>query len=467
MAKNIGVTFISIVLLLCLTSCALYGPTYKKPKIKELPEWKSKDNLAKVENIDLPKLAWWRQFQDAELDDLVEEAVISNNDIQVAMGNLLAAKGEFMQVEYSIIPSVDAVLLGIANIDSAYLFKKGFSSGFLPDYVLNLFQYLRSKEAAKARVVAAAANKDAVALGVISQTTAGYFTYLGQSHLLRQQKELVADTKQLLDYAKQQYERGLISLYSLQKYIQQYEKVNAELPIIANNVIVSRNVIKLLLNENPGDLRIRYNFMDLRSDGIVPTNIPAQVLRNRPDVRGAEHKLIAANADIGVVTSTFFPSISLTSVGVTGASQLGKLFADSPNYFHYLFKNTMPMIAPQYPGLYKAATGKKYAAYNEFVQVVRAAYKAVDDDLSAHQKFYDNLLAQDKNFSSSDKAYRLAQSSYREGLYSYPRLLINKVNMDNAAIDLTKSKMAQLITIVQLYQDLGGGYQYKCKTKTV
>ena len=65
------------------------------------------------------------------------------------------------------------------------------------------------------------------------------------------------------------------------------------------------------------------------------------MLRNRPDVRGVENKLIAANADIGVVTSTFFPSISLTSVGVTGASSLNKLFADSPNYYHYLFKNTM------------------------------------------------------------------------------------------------------------------------------
>ena len=468
MAKKFAWFSLAIIFSLSMTSCALYGPIYKKPQIKELKEWKSKDELSKVENLDLPKLAWWKQFQDKQLDALIEDAVISNNDIQVAMGNLMAAKGEFMQVQYSIIPSVDAVLFGIANVDGAYLFKQGFASGFLPDYVINLFQYLRSKEAAKARVVVAAANKDAVALSVITQTAAGYFTYLAQSQLLTQQKQLVADTKQLLDYAKEQYERGLISLYSMQKYVQDYEKANAELPIIANNVIVSRNALKLLLNENPGDIGIRYKFMDLRSDGIIPTNIPAQVLRNRPDVRGAENKLIAANADIGVVTSTFFPSISLISVGATGSNSLSKLFADSPNYFHYLFKNTMPFIAPLYPGQYKTATGKRYAAYNEYVQVVRAAYKSVDDDLSAHRKFYDNLTAQGKNFSSSDKAYRLAQSSFREGLYSYPRLLVNKVNMDNAAIDLTKSKMAQLITIVQLYQDLGAGYQYKCnKTKTV
>ncbi len=455
------IIFISLI----ITSCALYGPIYKKPRVNELAEWKSKDSLAKVENINLPMLSWWKQFQDKELDELIENAVISNNDIQVAMGNLIAAKGEFMQVQYSIIPSVSALFIGVTNSTAAYMFQKGYSSGFLPDYVLNLFQYLRSSEAAKARVVAAADTKDAVALSVISQTAAGYFTYLGQSHLLNQQKQLVADNKKLLEFAKEQYQRGLISLYSLQKYVQQYEIANAELPIIENNVIVSRNALKLILNENPGDLGVRHKFMDLKSDGIIPSNLPSQVLRNRPDVRGAEHKLIAANADVGVVTSTFFPSISLTSIAASGTRELSGLFAANKDYFHYLFKNVMPVIAPEYPGRFKSATGKRYAAYHEYVQVIRAAFKSVDDDLSAHQKYYENLTAQGKNYSSSNEAYRLAESSFQEGLYSYPRLLVNKINMDNAAIELTKSKIAQLITIVQLYQDLGGGYAYKCMTK--
>jgi len=98
--------------------------------------------------------------------------------------------------------------------------------------------------------------------------------------------------------------------------------------------------------------------------------------------------------------------------------------------------------------------------YNLFYEVktVRSAFTAVDNDLSAHDKFFKSLKTQFKNYDSSKIAYDLANISYEKGLYSYPTLLNNKVTMDNAAILVTQSKIAQLNTIVQLYQDLAGGY---------
>jgi outer membrane protein TolC len=126
----------------------------------------------------------------------------------------------------------------------------------------------------------------------------------------------------------------------------------------------------------------------------------------------------------------------------------------------------MPIFDPEFNGQYKSAKGLLYAAYRNYIQTVRIAFKSVDNDLSAHQKYYDSLVAQTKNFSSSKTAFNLAEISYKKGLYSYPTLLVNKITMDKAAIDLTKSKLAQLFTIVQLYQDLGGGYAYKRVAKS-
>ena len=126
----------------------------------------------------------------------------------------------------------------------------------------------------------------------------------------------------------------------------------------------------------------------------------------------------------------------------------------------------MPILAPEFNGRYKSAMGLRYAAYRNYIQTVRIAFKSVDDDLSMHQKYSTSLVAQRLNFSSSQKAYRLADLSYKKGLYSYPTLLVNKINMDNAGIVLTKTKLAQLNTIVQLYQDLGGGYAYQCRDKS-
>ncbi|MCH9756631.1 MAG: efflux transporter outer membrane subunit [Gammaproteobacteria bacterium] len=455
--------FLCIILLSIFSGCALYGPLYKKPKINQPEQWKSKDSLSKVGDINLPTLPWWQKFNDKQLTYLIETAVHNNNDIQVAMGNVLDAQGELLQVQYSIIPSVNALLFGYAN-SKLFIYNPGYNAGVLPTYAINLFQYLRSSERATAEVRASALTRDTVALSVISQTAAGYFTYSGQSHLLTQQKQLVADLKELLFLSKKQYTQGLISLYTLQQYEQQYEQADAELPIVANNVVLSRNALKLLLNENPGDVGIGFKFMNLKSDAIVPTNLPSEVLKNRPDVRGAEQKLIASNAEVGVVTSTFFPTISLTNLGGSATKELARLFAGNTDFWSSLSLLTMPLVAPEYPGQIKSAKGLRYGAYREYIQVVRTAFKSVDDDLSAHQKYYTSFVAQGKNFSSSKKAYTLAEDSYEKGLYSYPTLLINKINMDVAAIDLTKSKIAQLTTIVRLYQDLGAGYAYQCKT---
>jgi len=464
MIKKACLLFFNMILcFILLSGCALYGPLYKKPQVNTPEKWKSQDNLSKTENLNLPAMEWWKQFNDKQLTRLINKALDNNNDIQVALGHVLDAQGELLQVQYSIIPSVNALILGYAST-KINIFDPGFSSGVLPTYALNLFQYLRSSERAKAKAFASAATRDTVALSVISQTAAGYFAYSGQSHLLNQEKQLVADLKELLFLSKKQYTQGLISLYTLQQYEQDFDKAKAELPIVVNNVVLSRNALTLLLNENPGDVGIGSAFMNLNSKALVPANLPSQVLKNRPDVRAAEQKLVAANAEVGVVTSTFFPTVSLTSIAGSAAEGLTRLFSGGHDYWNGLSLFGMPLLAPEYAGQYKSATGLRYGAYREYIQVVRAAFKSVDDDLSAHQQYYTSFVAQGNNFTSSKKAFNLAENSYDQGLYSYPILLINKINMDRAGIDLTKSKIAQLTTIVRLYQDLGAGYAYQCKT---
>ena len=463
--KSITFLFFYILLSPIFDGCALLGPVYTKPNINLLNQWISSDQLSNISTANLPMMAWWKRFNDKQLTHFIEKAVENNNDIQVAIGHVLAAQGELSQIQLSLMPSVNALLLGYANTN-AYLLLPGYNSGFMPSYALNLFQYIRSNEWAKAKVAMARAAKDAVALSVISQTSAGYFTYLGQSYLLDQQRQLVADLSELLSLSTKQYQQGLISLYTLQQYQQQYETANAELPLVANNVVLARNALKLLLNENPGKIPLETSFMGLNSEGIIPTNMPSQVLKNRPDVRAAEQSLIAANANVGIVTSTFFPTLSLTGIAGSGSRSLSQLFSGGSDYWNRVISVTMPILAPEFNGRYKSAMGLRYAAYRNYIQTVRIAFKSVDDDLSMHQKYSTSLVAQRLNFSSSQKAYRLADLSYKKGLYSYPTLLVNKINMDNAGIVLTKTKLAQLNTIVQLYQDLGGGYAYQCRGKS-
>ncbi len=446
-----------VVILSIISSCALYGPTYKKPDTQNPIAWDSRDNLSDSSKENLPMLAWWQRFNAPSLSQLITKALKANNNIQMAVGQVEAAQGQLEQVEFAWVPTTDFLLsYGSKNTPLA---DAGYNIGFVPSFSLNIFQWIRSREYAKASLAAAEAAKDAVKLTIIGQTAGGYFSYLGQSYLLELQKQLVRDSKQLLDLSQIQYEKGLISLYTLQEYEQQYDSANAQIPILENNVVASSNALRLLFNENPG--RINANpllFMKLDSQGVIPTNLPSTVLKNRPDVQQAEQQLIAANASVGVATSTFFPTISLTGTLGKASNQLGNVISSGSSYWNHQSSIAFPMLDVPAFGQIKQAKGQYYAAYYNYIETVRKTFEEVDTDLSAHERYWVSYQAQMKNDSSAKKAYSLAKMSYEKGLYSYPTLLINKINWDNAQINLAKSKLAQLNTIVQLYQDLGGGY---------
>lgn len=456
--------------LLCLmslgivfTGCGLFGPSYSKPDTQNPDEFKSRDVLAVTESANLPMMAWWEKFDDAQLNSLIESALKNNNNIQAAVGNVVAAQGYLRQVQFAWIPT--------AGVNAGYnersFIGQGYNFQATPTYSLNIFQQIRTQEYAEANYQAVLAAKDTVRLSVISATVTGYFTLLGQDYQLQLQQKLVEDLRGLFNFGKMQYQEGLISLYQLQSIEQEYENYNAQIPIIENNIVASQNALRVLLNLNPGDIKRGLKFNELNSYGVIPINLPSQVLRNRPDVRQSEQQLIAANANIGIATSSFFPSINLTGLGGTASDALTSLFSAGTDYWVDAASVSMPFLDFGIYGQIQQAKGQYYAAYYNYLQTVRTAFASVDNDLSAHQQLTKSLDTQGKAYNSSVRAYQFAESSFKDGLYSKPTLLQNAVVMDKAALTLQQSKLQQLGTIVQIYQDLGGGYAYKNNESTI
>ncbi len=452
--KNIA----SLILLAStVVGCGLLGPSYTKPNSDDPKGYYNRDSLSTTESVNLPMLAWWKKFNDPQLDSLIESALKNNNNIQAAIGNVTAAQGQLRQVQFAWIPTASAS----GGYNSKAIYGQGYYFDAAPAYSLNIFQQIKAQQYAKANYEAVRAAKDTVRLSVISATVTGYFSLLGQDYQLQLQKQLVQDLSDLLKFAKVQYADGYISLYQVQSYEQQYESAKAQLPIIENIIVASQNALRVLLNQNPGSIQRGLKFTQLNSYGVIPNNLPSQVLRNRPDVRQAEQQLIAANANIGVATSMFFPTISLTGAGGSAAGALGSLFSAGTDYWVEGASVSMPILNFGIYGQIQQAKGQYYAAYYNYLQTVRTAFASVDNDLSAHQQFTDSLNIQTQAYHSTQTAYSLAESSFTEGLYSKPTLLQNAVTMDQAALVVQQSKLQQLGSIVQLYQDLGGGYGYQ------
>ncbi len=459
---------------LLLTSCALYGPSYSKPVIDVDSKWVSKDKIAEVESgVDLSNVAWWGKFNDAQLNGLIESALNNNLNIEMAIGNILQAKGILEQVQMLWVPNVGgqfsynsnqqvgAVNNNLTNANPSLISGtgvNGYSTGFVPNYSVNIFSQLRSQEAAKAGLMAAQYTKDAVRLTVISQVVGGYFTLIGQDYQLKIQQELVKDLKQQYDIGLGQYKLGYISLLALQTIEQSYYSAKATIPIIKNNIVQSKNALRVLTNQNPGDITRTADFMNITVDGIIPVGLPSDVLKQRPDIMQAEEQLKQANANIGVATSSFFPTVSLTGLLGSASPGLNGLFGANTDFWQNQIQATMPFLNLSILGQIKGAKGVYYNAYYNYINVVRTAFSQVDNGLSAHQQLTKSYNIQNMQYKSTKLGFELGNQRYLEGMDSYSVMLQYKITMDNGALALINIKQQQLKSIVNLYQSVAGGY---------
>jgi outer membrane protein, multidrug efflux system len=453
-----------LVAILLLQGCALYGPDYTKPEVGAPEVWKSKDSLARVDGVPLPEMAWWDRFKDPALNDLIKRVLLQNNNVQAALGNLFQAQGVLRQIEMRWVPRVDAgagyISVNDTNpITTAKLpFNSGFSAGFIPNYSINILQQLRTQEQAQANVAATRAAKNAVRLSVISQMVGSYFSLREEEFRLARQKDLVEALEEVVKKYTEAHKEGLISAFALRQYTLDLANARSEIPVIQYNIVRLGNTIHLLLNENPGPVVSGPDFMTIPYTSIISGNLPSKVLMNRPDVIAAEEQLRRSNANIGVNTSFFFPTISLTTPVGQGSQALSTLFTSPESYWQYQGGLSMPIVNLGQFGAIESAKGQYYTDYYGYQQTVRSAFAAVDSDFASHARYTESLEQMLEFYDTRRQRFENEETRHREGLVGMPEVLNLRVSMDQAGIEAAQTKLNQLLSIVHLYQDLGGGY---------
>jgi outer membrane protein TolC len=266
---------------IALPGCAIWGPNYEKPQLETPEDWKSKDHLARIDGVPLPEMAWWDRFKDPVLNDLIQRALVQNNSVQAALGNIFQAKGILHQIEMRWVPRVDGGAGYISVNDTNMVtgaklpFNSGFTAGFIPNYSINILQQLRTQEQAQANLAATRAAKNAVRLGIISQITGSYFSLREEQYRLALQKSLVEALDEIVKKYTEAHKEGLISAFALRQYSLQLADARAEIPVIQYNIVRLGNTIHLLLNENPGPVAEGQGFMALPYKSIISGNLPS------------------------------------------------------------------------------------------------------------------------------------------------------------------------------------------------
>ena len=404
---------------------------------------------------------WWTQFNEPALDALIEKAVAANLDIAQAATRLRQARESLVQARAGYLPQVSGSAGAGRNVSNKGRDTNSFSLGADASWQIDLFGGIgRGVEAARADLEGSGYDLAAVRVAIVAEVTSNYIqTRLAQERL-RIARETLANADDNLQIAGWRVQAGLVSSLDQEQARASRASTAASIPAIETNLAGALNRIAVLTGEAPGE-----STRPLEQATPIPaaptdiaTGIPADTLRQRPDVRGAERTLAAATARIGVAQAALYPALGITGNIGTSALSLGSL---ANTITGGLFAGLTQAIfnggrlRSQVRSQEAAADGA-FAAYKQTVltglEDVENALVALD---SAQTRLEQFTIALD----ASNNSAILARSQYRAGLTDFQTLLQTEQSLLSARDGLASAQADRALAVVQLYNALGGGWQ--------
>lgn len=443
-----------------LLGCA-YNNTYHKPDVPVKNQWSVPDrNIESGNESNLPYIAWWQGFNDSLLNQLIESGLANNNSLNMSRGHIEAAEGELKKVQFQWIPDV-SVLLGYSNNPATGF--PGLLALIAPNYTMNVFSQIKQQKKAKYELAEAKAEDDAIKLTVISQITASYFTYLAEIERRALLQHLENDITHQADIAAKVYRGGLSADINVEELRSQVNLIRGEQQVIEQNIVVSRNALQYLINHNPGNLKTTKPFADFNNKKLIPGALPLTVLENRPDMQMAENRLRASNEGIGLAASELLPTVQLDFIGGPVAGNNNYYFPTPLTTNNMVDFNDQLLKIPVFKmsafGEIAKARGLDKVSYYNYVETLQKALRDTTNALSANQRLTEKLTQTESATAHLAKAYNLNQRLYQKGIQSYLSTLNSKIAWDRIQINLNQDKLQQLLTIVNLYQEVAGGYK--------
>jgi multidrug efflux system outer membrane protein len=192
----------------------------------------------------------------------------------------------------------------------------------------------------------------------------------------------------------------------------------------------------------------------------VPAGLPSSLLERRPDIRAAEHQLIAANAEIGVAKAAYFPQISLTGTSGYASGALSGLFSGPAGLWFLAGSLSQPLFtAGKLKSNVRLAEAQQQEAVLTYQQTIQQAFRDVSDQLVAYRKNREFRHQQELLTTAAREAAQLSDLRYRGGTASYLEVLTNDTNYFSAELNLARAQLNEVLALVQLYRALGGGWQ--------
>jgi outer membrane protein, multidrug efflux system len=446
--------------------CAV-GPNYHRPDVQTPAAYRdlSDNPQAQAQAASYADLPWWQVFQDPQLQELIRTALKQNYDLQIATERINAARAQVEIARSNLFPQVQ-----VAGTFS------GGKSQFFPatanlllvaadaSFQLDLFGKLRREtEAARAQLLATEDARQTVILTLVSDVASDYFALLQLDLELHITMETIKTQEDSVKLTNLRLEHGVATKLDVLQAQQVLDSAIATTPDLERLIAQEENAISILLGNYPQAVPRGRPLIDQALPPEVPPGLPSSILERRPDIRGAEQTLVAANAQIGVAKAQFFPQIALTGSGGGAfgrSSNFSSLMSSQSGIWSYGAQVSQPVFTGgALRGNLKVAQSQYQQALIAYRQSIQSAFGDVSDALIGYQKFHQVRVHQEDTVKDLQESVRLSDMRYRGGTTTYLEVLDGQRSLFAAELTLAGARGTEYQSLVQLYRALGGGWQ--------
>jgi len=451
---------IALVLVASLSAC-MVGPDYQRPEVDVPAAWR----LGATEAVEIANIAWWDQFRDPVLSELVRTALANNKDLEIATANVDQAAAQYGIVRSAQFPQVNAGVSAARERSSANAPLPGGRT--VNDYGVNLSasfeldvwgKLRRATESARANLLATEQGKGTVVLTVVTAVATGYIQLRALDRQLRIAQDTSDSFGEVTRLQRIRFEEGAVPESDYRQAESQYRDALAHVPELEREIARQENFISVLLGRNPGPIA-RGNDIDGFLFPAVPGALPAALLERRPDIRQAEQQLIAANADIGVAKAAYFPDISLTGLLGLESAQLSDLFKGPSRVWSFGAGIAQPIFNA---GRIRAQVAQAEALQREalytYQKAIISAFQDVENALIDQTKFGQVRTEQGRNVAALRRFRDLAELRYREGATIYLEVANAEQSLFNAELSYVATQAQLFQSYANLYRAMGGGW---------
>lgn len=463
---------IATVVMSLLAGSAAGQKKYQRPPTTTPDQFRGAESTSPGDANSIGDLKWFEVFQDEALQKLVRTAMDQNYDLRLAVARINAARANVGLARSNQFPQFD---LGAdltttrtsantgANVAGQSGSKRSFGEVFLSLLTFEVDLWGRRRQqtkAARAQLKSSEEDRKTVATIVVSDVATNYFSLLELDMELEIAKRTLTARQESLRLITVRQQGGLATMLDVRQAEQLVYEASQTIPDTERLIEQTENQISLLLGNNPSPIPRGAPLSQQKELPAVPAGLPSSLLERRPDIRSAEQLLISEYALVAAAKAAYFPTISLTGAFGFQSDLLSNLFSGPSRAWSFIPQITQPIFtAGRLKSNVNFQKAQREFALAQYQQTIQTAFTDVSNALVQYRRVREIRTQQELLVSSLTDASRLAHLRYEGGVDTLLNALVADTSLFSAELSLAQTMRNELLSLVQLYKALGGGWQ--------